>query len=72
MQAKILERQSKLRLFEQLHQTYDDYVYWRASGSCRCNLCGLTYREHCDDLERFDRWGDSVLKRLCSGEFVKL
>ena len=62
----------KLRLFEQLHQGVDSYNWRRAAGGVRCALCGLEYRQHRDDLESWDNWGDPVLKRLCDGELVKL
>jgi hypothetical protein len=49
-----------------MHQN-DDYIWYRASGDCRCEHCGLLYREHYNDVEHgeFD-------KRLCNGDIVHL
>lgn len=60
-----LEVEQKTRLFQQLHQ--DDDPYWfRASGSCKCPLCGLEYRRHPQE-EQFN-----IDHRLCTGELVHL
>lgn len=63
-------RENTLRLFAPLHQN-DDPEYRRASGSSYCEWCGLTYREHPDDLESA-YFNDTADKRLCSGDIVHL
>lgn len=63
VQAK-LTTDAKLRIFQQLHQDTETDFY-RASGSCLCELCGLTYRLHPYDEEL-------AVNRLCNGEFVHL
>lgn len=55
----------KLRLFQQLHQD-DDPEYYRASGSCKCPICGLEYRDHPED-PIYD-----IDHRLCNGDIVHL
>lgn len=55
---------AKLRLFQQLHQDTGTDFY-RASGSCLCELCGLEYRKHPLDEEL-------AVNRLCNGEMVHL
>lgn len=63
----ILDREARLRLFQQLHQN-DDPTWYRAAGGCRCELCGLTYHEHPIELEtRTD-----IDHRLCDGDVVHL
>ena len=63
-QQMMLQRDSALRLFQQLHQ--DDEPEWhRAGGGVTCILCGLKYREHYSN----DEWDD---KRLCDGRVVHL
>lgn len=69
--AQKLAKQAKMRLFEQLHQ--DDVTeVRRASGSMRCELCGLRYRQHSLDLRGLDDCGSSWAVRLCCGELVHL
>lgn len=55
---------AKLRLFQQLHQDTGTDFY-RASGACLCELCGLEYRKHPLDEEL-------AVNRLCNGELVHL
>ena len=55
---------AKLRLFQQLHQDTETDFY-RASGACLCELCGLEYRKHPLDEEL-------AVNRLCNGELVHL
>lgn len=60
-----LERDSILRLFQQLHQD-DDSDWRRASGGMYCEHCGLQYRQHpIDHITNVDR-------RLCNGITVHL
>lgn len=59
-----LSTDAKLRLFQQLHQDTETDFY-RASGSCLCELCGLEYRKHPLDEEL-------AVNRLCNGELVHL
>ncbi len=59
-----LQRDAKLRLFQQMHQDYEP-EWRRASGGCVCEICGLKYRDHFDDTDGFD-------KRLCNGDVVHL
>lgn len=59
-----LSTDAKLRLFQQLHQDTETDFY-RASGACLCELCGLEYRKHPLDEEL-------AVNRLCNGEFVHL
>lgn len=61
---KRFSAEAKLRLFQQLHQDTETDFY-RASGSCLCELCGLEYRKHPYDEEL-------AVNRLCNGEFVHL
>lgn len=67
-----LRHETKLRLFEQMHQCVDVQDWRRASGGVLCTICGLAYRYHRDDLESWDNWGEPILKRLCCGDLVKL
>ncbi len=61
----LLQRESILRLFQQLHQDMDD-DWRRASGGVICEHCGLQYRHHpVDNVTNIDR-------RLCNGETVHL
>ena len=62
-QAKLVV-DAKLRLFQQLHQDTETDFY-RASGACLCELCGLEYRMHPLDEEL-------AVNRLCNGELVHL
>ena len=55
---------AKLRLFQQIHQDTETDFY-RASGSCLCELCGIEYRKHPYDEEL-------AVNRLCNGELVHL
>lgn len=66
----LLERDARLRLFQQIHQN-DNYEWYRAAGGCICRNCGLTYREHYDDLEHPLNSGEYD-KRLCNGDVVHL
>lgn len=60
-----LQRDSTLRLFQQLHQGDEDDWY-RASGGMYCDRCGLQYRYHpIEEQYNIDR-------RLCNGEVVHL
>lgn len=74
--VSLLEREQRLRLFEQLHQSPDDLesanLWRRSSGYMRCTLCGLSYREHPLSLESFDQYGEPFDNRLCDGEVVHL
>ena len=65
-----LQIEERLRLFSQLHQN-DDPVWYRSAGGMYCSYCGLTYRQHFDNLEHpgFD---GSCDKRLCNGDIVHL
>lgn len=65
-----LERESTLRLFQQLHQN-DEPEWHRASGACRCDKCGLQYREHQYD-EEHPGANESFDTRLCDGTVVHL
>lgn len=59
------QRDTVLRLFQQLHQDQDD-DWHRASGSMLCPHCGLAYRFHpLNETTEDDR-------RLCSGVTVHL
>ena len=62
-QAKLVV-DAKLRLFQQLHQDTETDFY-RASGACLCELCGLEYLMHPLDEEL-------AVNRLCNGELVHL
>lgn len=71
----ILQREQKLRLFQQMHQNdfYDDY-WRRGSGSSICTLCGLEFRDHLNDEENpLGGWGEIYYdKRLCNGNIRHL
>ena len=62
--SMLLARESRHRLFQQLHQD-DDPVWYRASGRCICWLCSLPYSTHPPDDSGIDR-------RLCNGDVVHL
>ena len=64
-----LEVESRLRLFQQLHQD-DDPEWRRAAGACICPLCKLEYRKHPHDVA-FDGYLN-VDHRLCNGDIVHL
>ncbi len=66
-QQVLLERESKLRLFQQLHQEPEYPTEWRrASGRQRCLLCGLKYSDHpVESIFNLD-------PRLCDGTIVHL
>ncbi len=73
-----LEREQRLRLFEQLHQSPDiedmcrDFTWRRASGFMKCSHCCLPYREHplYDEYIYGDPWGDLTDHRLCNGDVI--
>lgn len=65
-----LRKENTLRLFQSLHQN-DNPEYRRASGAMYCTNCGLTYRDHPDDIEN-NYHNDVYDKRLCSGDVVHL
>ncbi len=51
----------------------DEYIkFYRASGNCICNVCGLTYYKHPHDPDVTDWDGNPWLHVLCNGERVKL
>ena len=54
----------------QMHQD-DDPVWYRAAGGCRCQICGLTYREH-PLYDEQTMHGKPVDHRLCNGDVVHL
>jgi hypothetical protein len=72
------ERESKLRLFEQLHQSpeHEDMVYagiWRrANWFLLCELCQLPYGEHpwYDEYSLGDQHRELTDHRLCNGDVV--
>lgn len=66
-QQVLLERESKLRLFQQLHQEPEYPTEWRrASGRQRCLLCGLKYSDQpVESIFNLD-------PRLCDGTIVHL
>lgn len=60
-----LEIDARLRLFSQLHQSVEE-DWRRASGSMRCECCGLLYRQHpIENIYNIDH-------RLCDGTIVHL
>lgn len=73
-----LERESRLRLFQQLHQSPDfedmDYadMWRRASGRMKCEICQLLYREHplYDEYLFGDPYGEPTDHRLCNGDVI--
>lgn len=73
--AEKLERESRMRLFQQLHQ--DDgpdkgEMRRRPNGELLCRLCGVAYDFH--PLFEEERGGDNFQtdRRLCDGEVVHL
>jgi hypothetical protein len=69
--SRILHREWRLRVFQQLHQ--DDVTEsYRASGRMYCNLCGLQYREHYGDVTHPGYNGEASDNRLCDGRIVHL
>ena len=61
----INQRDSILRLFQQMHQDIETDWY-RANGSMICHYCGLEYQHHpTEQLFNVD-------KRLCDGYTVHL
>ena len=44
----------------------------RASGDCKCDICGKLYRQHKYDKEWLDYNSEPYLNRLCDGSLVKL
>lgn len=74
-----LEREVRLRLFEQLHQSpphedmVNDFTWRRANGHMRCQYCDLLYREHPYGEEDFQNIeSGSMDHRLCDGSIVHL
>lgn len=73
-----LEREQRLRLFEQLHQAPEKGVMVghltsrRANGFVRCEHCLLVYRDHYLDEESWDYNGEPFDRRLCNGDVVHL
>lgn len=74
-----LEREARLRLFQQLHQGLDTEdadrlgFFFRASGNVLCPHCGLEYRIHPYDEEGpVNSEGRPFHHRLCGGETVHL
>ena len=75
-----LEREARLRLFQQLHQGLDpedadryDFFFRRANGSVLCEHCGLEYRVHPYDEEGpVNCDGRPCHHRLCGGETAHL
>lgn len=75
-----LEREARLRLFQQLHQGPDPedaelygFFLRRASGDVLCEHCGLEYRLHPYDEEGpVDCEGRPFHHRLCGGETAHL
>jgi hypothetical protein len=73
-----VEREQRLRLFQQLHQSPDlDDMHWadmwhRAGGFMQCRYCGLPYREHplYDEYLCGDAWDDPTDHRLCNGDVI--
>lgn len=70
-----LERESRMRLFQQLHQNDDPdcgEMRRRPNGEILCGLCGLEYNHH--PLFEEERSSDSFQTdvRLCTGEVVHL
>lgn len=60
-----LEVESRLRLFQQLHQSIDE-EWHRANGNIVCYKCGLTYYKHPVE-EQYN-----IDHRLCDGTVVHL
>jgi hypothetical protein len=73
-----LERDRRLRLFQQLHQSpeledmLDAELWRRANWFLRCELCQLPYGEHApfDEYLFGDPHLDPTDHRLCSGEVI--
>jgi hypothetical protein len=63
--ANRLYRDSKLRLFQQLHQSSTADTEWRrASGKMICSYCGLRYQQHpVEEIVNTDH-------RLCDGTLI--
>lgn len=72
-----LEREQRLRLFQQVHQSPDEEsiylgaLWRRSSGYTPCEYCQLPNREH-PLFDEFFGWNEPVDRRLCSGEIVHL
>lgn len=60
-----LEIESRLRLFQQLHQS-EDNDWHRANGRMYCELCGMQYSLHPVE-ENYN-----IDHRLCNGTIVHL
>jgi hypothetical protein len=75
-----LEREQRLRLFQQLHQSpehevmVEDFTYRRASGKMKCFHCRLLYREHphAEGGGMISQEGYPIDHRLCNGDIVHL
>jgi len=71
-----LEREARMRLFQQLHQNDDPDLgerRRRPNGKMRCPLCCCQYREHPPFLEEYGwGYGGDYDPRLCTGEVVHL
>lgn len=73
-----LEREQRLRLFQQLHQSpeHEDMInadMWRrANRFLLCESCKLTYGEHSpyDEYLFGDPYVDLTDHRLCNGEVI--
>jgi hypothetical protein len=69
------ERESRLRLFEQLHQSPDDEamdyaeISYRANWFLLCEHCGLSYGEH-PQYDEFIVYGELTDHRLCNGDVI--
>jgi hypothetical protein len=65
-----LERERRLRLFQQMHQSLE---WRRASGGVRCEYCSLLYREYLLSEEGpCDPYEGPIDHRLCGGDIVHL
>lgn len=69
-QMKTFLNNSSQRLFEMMHQD-DDPIWYRASGSMWCPLCGMQYRDH-PYFDEHTMHGHPVDHRLCNGTVVHL
>jgi hypothetical protein len=72
-----LEREQRLRLFQQLHQSpehedmTDADIWRRGNWFLLCELCQLTYMEHpLFDEYLFSDPGDLTDHRLCNGDII--
>ena len=66
LMSKRLEREARLRLFQQMHQDDDQDNWRRASGQMYCVYCKLQYWMHpVEEIYNVDH-------RLCNGDIVHL